>query len=90
MRFRCRKKFSDLSALPTVRPFVSPDCFGRGIGSELLTFAVRQRGVTLVDVNEQNPAALKFYRKHGFAVDGRSPLDDQGNPFPILHLKLGR
>ena len=70
--------------------FVSPDCFGRGIGSELLTFAVRQRGVTLVDVNEQNPAALKFYRKHGFAVDGRSPLDDQGNPFPILHLKLGR
>ena len=58
--------------------------------AELLTFAVRQRGVTLVDVNEQNPAALKFYRKHGFAVDGRSPLDDQGNPFPILHLKLGR
>lgn len=70
--------------------FVSPDCFGRGIGSELLTFAVRRHGVTSVDVNEQNPAALKFYRKHGFAVDGRSPLDDQGNPFPILHLKLGR
>lgn len=76
--------------MPTVRPFVSSDCFDMGTGSELLTFAVRQRGVTLVDVNEQNPAALKFYRKHGFAVDGRSPLDDQGNPFPILHLKLGR
>lgn len=71
-------------------PFVSPDCFGRGIGSELPAFTVRRHGVTSVDVNEQNLAALKFYRKHGFAVDGRSPLDDQDNPFPILHLKLGR
>lgn len=90
MRFRNGEKFSDLSALPTVRPFVSPDCFGRGIGSELPAFTVRRHGVTSVDVNEQNLAALKFYRKHGFAVDGRSPLDDQDNPFPILHLKLGR
>ena len=56
-----------------------------GTGSELPAFTVRRHGVTSVDVNEQNPAALKFYRKHGFAVDGRSPLDDQGNPFPILH-----
>lgn len=61
-----------------------------GTGSELPAFTVRRHGVTSVDVNEQNPAALKFYRKHGFAVDARSPLDDQGNPFPILHLKLGR
>ena len=85
--------------------FVSPDCFGRGIGSELLTFAgigtvlmntilqeAKESGARMVVLETQtcNENAIAFYRKHGFAVDGRSPLDDQGNPFPILHLKLGR
>lgn len=68
--------------------FVAPPFFGRGIGSELLQFAITQRGANSVDVNEQNPAALRFYQKHGFVIDCRSPTDDQGNPFPILHLKL--
>lgn len=68
--------------------FVAPSFFGRGIGSELIQFAITQRGANSVDVNEQNPAALRFYQKHGFTIDSRSPTDDQGNPFPILHLKL--
>ena len=41
-----------------------------------------------LDVNEQNPQALAFYQRMGFQVVGRSAVDGQGNPFPLLHMKL--
>ena len=68
--------------------FVEPAWFRRGIGSRLLTFAVKERGMTRVDVNEQNPGALAFYRAHGFEPVSRSDTDSEGNPFPIIHLSL--
>lgn len=67
--------------------FVHPDDFGKGIGQTLCRFAVEQLRAWEVDVNEDNPGALKFYMKMGFKVIGRSPLDPSGKPFPILHLK---
>ena len=39
-------------------------------------------------MNEQNPRALGFYRRMGFEVVGRSELDELGNPYPLLHLRL--
>ncbi|MGE4422871.1 MAG: GNAT family N-acetyltransferase [Pseudodesulfovibrio sp.] len=68
--------------------FVAPDSRGQGIGTALCRHAVDHLGVTRVDVNEQNPQALGFYEHFGFRVVGRSPLDGQGNPFPLLHLTL--
>lgn len=68
--------------------FVDASQHGHGIGAALLSFVVAQRGVTKVDVNEQNARAADFYRHHGFAQVGRSELDDQGRPYPILHLAL--
>jgi putative acetyltransferase len=44
--------------------------------------------VTEVDVNEQNPDAITFYLKYGFKIISRSETDSEGNPYPILHLKL--
>lgn len=67
--------------------FVHPDAMGRGYGSALLRFAIA-RGIRHVDVNEQNPRALRFYLCHGFRVISRSPIDPQGHPYPILHLSL--
>lgn len=68
--------------------FVLPECRGQGIGKTLMQFAIRNLNVNLVDVNEQNPDALQFYCKQGFALELRSPFDSQGRPFPILHLRL--
>nr|WP_223272216.1 MULTISPECIES: GNAT family N-acetyltransferase [Pandoraea] len=68
--------------------FVAPDARRQGIGAALLAYAVRELGCTRVDVNEQNPQALAFYRREGFEVTGRSPLDGQGRPFPLLHMQL--
>lgn len=68
--------------------FVAPESRGRGIGTALCRHAVDHLGVSRVDVNEQNPQALGFYEHFGFKIIGRSPLDGQGNPFPLLHLAL--
>jgi putative acetyltransferase len=44
-------------------------------------------GELTVDVNEQNPAACGFYEALGFVVVGRSPVDDDGRPFRLLHMR---
>jgi putative acetyltransferase len=68
--------------------FIGPENRGRGIGAALCRHAVRELGVEAVDVNEQNPQAVGFYEHMGFKVVGRSALDGQGNPFPLLHMEL--
>ena len=73
----------DISAL-----FLEPARRGQGGGSRLVAHAQALRGGDLtVDVNEQNHAAVGFYRALGFVDVGRSPLDDGGRPFPLLHLR---
>ena len=67
--------------------FLHPDYFRKGIGRTLIQKAVSEAGVEYVDVNEQNPAAVKFYEKMGFRTFRRDSTDDQGNPFPILRMK---
>ena len=67
--------------------FVHPDEMGRGHGSRLLQFAVEEKGLCKVDVNEQNKRALEFYQKHGFSVVGRDATDGEGKPYPILHME---
>lgn len=67
--------------------FIAPEYFCRGLGSLLLNHAVTL-GYKLVDVNEENPEALKFYQHQGFHIVSRDELDDSGKPHPILHLSL--
>lgn len=39
-------------------------------------------------VNEQNPKALAIYQHWGFVAYERTEIDDQGNHFPIIKMKL--
>ncbi len=68
--------------------FLAPEFFRRGAGRRLVRHAQAMHGELTVDVNEQNPAARAFYEACGFVVEGRSELDDQGQPYPLLHLRL--
>ena len=68
--------------------FVDPERHGQGIGRALLDFGRQSRNAMSVDVNEQNPEATGFYEHYGFVQTGRSPLDGEGRPFPLLHMSL--
>jgi len=67
--------------------FIDPAFVRRGAGRLCLEHARRLKGPLTVDVNEQNPEAVRFYQACGFTVAGRSPLDAGGRPFPLLHMR---
>jgi putative acetyltransferase len=68
--------------------FLAPEFQRRGAGRRLVLHAHALHGELTVDVNEQNVAARGFYEACGFVVEGRSELDDQGRPYPLLHMRL--
>ncbi len=68
--------------------FINPISRGKGIGKELLMYAIEQQKVKRVDVNEQNAQAVGFYKHMGFHVVNRSEFDGAGKPYPILHMEL--
>ena len=70
--------------------FVVPQMREKCIGRRLLSYAVNELNARYVDVNEQNPQAAGFYEKMRFEIFGRSELDAQGNPYPLLRMRLKR
>ena len=68
--------------------FISPAERGQGLGKKLLLYGVEKFSVNEVCVNEQNPQALGFYEHMGFHVYKRTPVDEQGRPYPLLFMKL--
>ncbi len=68
--------------------FVAPQERGRGYGKQLIQEGVQKYGVRTLTVNEQNPAARGFYEHMGFYPYHRTDTDEQGNPYPILYMKL--
>ncbi|PRB36093.1 hypothetical protein CQ020_22075 [Arthrobacter sp. MYb23] len=40
------------------------------------------------DVNEQSASGRAFYAARGFVEVGRSEVDDEGRPFPVLRLQF--
>src|SRR5262245_55894291 len=70
--------------------FIAPEHLRRGGGRMLIEHARRLKGSLRVDVNEQNPEAIRFYAATGFQVIGRSAVDGDGRPFPLIHMRSDR
>lgn len=68
--------------------FIDPDESGKGLGKALIIYAIEHFRVDRLTVNEQNPQAKGFYEHMGFEVYKRTELDEQGNPYPLLYMKL--
>jgi putative acetyltransferase len=66
--------------------FLDPDVRRRGGGRSLVEHARTLRGPLTVEVNEQNPEAVRFYEAMGFRTVERTPTDDAGRPYPILRM----
>ena len=69
--------------------FIEDKKRGQGIGKQFVEYGIKM-GVKKVTVNEQNPRAKGFYEHMGFVVYKRTETDEQGNPYPILYMKLGK
>ena len=68
--------------------FVDANHRGRGIGKQLVAFAIENYAASEVTVNEQNPLAIGFYENMGFKTYKRTDFDEEGNPYPLLYMRL--
>ncbi|MCI9405460.1 MAG: GNAT family N-acetyltransferase [Oscillospiraceae bacterium] len=70
--------------------FLSPSERGRGLGRQLLEYGMQDYGVLELTVNEQNPQAVRFYEHLGFETYKRTDCDEEGRPYPLLHMRFRR
>ncbi len=68
--------------------FIKNSDRGKGLGKQLLNYGIENYNVNELAVNEQNPKAKGFYEYMGFKTYKRTQLDEQGNPYPILYMRL--
>lgn len=67
--------------------FVLPTEKNKGYGTALLNYALEERHIRKIDVNEQNDEAYRFYLRCGYKAIGRDEKDADGKPYPIVHLE---
>lgn len=68
--------------------FVHPHHHGKGIGRALVHHALDLEPVLTTTVNVQNEQAVGFYERLGFTPTGRTDIDEQGRPYPLLYLRI--
>ncbi|WP_041610273.1 GNAT family N-acetyltransferase, partial [Treponema brennaborense] len=68
--------------------FITPEGRGNGLGKRLMGYGTENFSIKELAVNEQNPLAKGFYEHMGFQVYKRTDHDEQGNPYPLLYMKL--
>ena len=67
--------------------FLAPEARGQGLGAALFRLGEDRYGVTKTTVNEQNPAARRFYERMGMTVRRRTERDEEGGPYPLLYME---
>lgn len=70
--------------------FLSPEVRGKGLGKQLLQYGIETYNIQELTVNEQNPQAFGFYEHMGFQTYKRTEYDEEGNPYPLLYMRLSR
>jgi putative acetyltransferase len=67
--------------------FIDPAWRGLGIGRALVEHALTFHSVLTTEFNEQNEQGARFYERMDFVPTQRSPTDEQGFPYPLIHLR---
>lgn len=65
---------------------VDPQFQSRGIGEQLLEYAVSHLGARWLWALEYNTRGISFYERHGFALTGEKMVEDEF--VPLLKMKL--
>ncbi len=71
--------------------FVAPEAQGSGVGRALVAHASTLKGGFLeLEVYARNLGARAFYRRLGFVEKSRRASDDNGLPFALIRLAIGK
>ena len=68
--------------------FVNDKERNKELGKQLVSYGIINYNIKEVTVNEQDNDAKGFYEHIGFKVYKKEELDEQGNHYPILYMKL--
>ena len=68
--------------------FITPEKRKKGLGRKMIQYGIENYKINELAVNEQNTLAKGFYEHIGFKIYKRTELDEQGNPYPILYMRL--
>ncbi len=58
--------------------FLAPEHHGKGIGREMMDFAVERKGAVTLEVFKQNAIGRKFYDKYGFRTTREAVHEPSG------------
>lgn len=78
------KGFIRLEGQEVRKLFVEPVLQGKGIGDNLLAFAIKEKNVHFLWALEKNTRAIAFYRKHGFSVTNDKKLEEDTEEYLVL------
>ena len=67
--------------------FVEPVLQSRGIGSQLLKYAVDKLGATYLWALEKNSRAIAFYKRHGFQTTEEKMLEEGTTEYLVKLIK---
>lgn len=65
--------------------FIEPQFQSKGIGAQLLGFAVKEREANKLWVLEYNKRGIAFYKRNGFELTGEKIIEDEW--VPLLKMK---
>ena len=68
--------------------FLAPEQRGQGIGRQLIQYGILNYNIQELTVNEQNPQAVGFYEHLGFRTYKKTDFNEEGNPYPLLYMKI--
>lgn len=85
---KCPVAFMGIEEQTLEMLFIAPEERGNGLGKRLIQYGIENHSIKELAVNEQNPLAKGFYEHMGFQVYKRTDHDEQGNPYPLLYMKL--
>lgn len=77
------KGFIRLEGQEVRKLFVEPVLQGKGIGADLLAFAIKEKNVQFLWALEKNTRAIAFYRKHGFSVTNDKKLEEDTEEYLV-------
>ena len=77
------KGFIRLEGQEVKKLFVEPVLQGRGIGADLLAFAIKEKNVHFLWALEKNTRAIAFYIKHGFSVTSDKKLEEDTEEYLV-------